>query len=105
MFGGYLRPLRQYRFGDVHGMCVVDNDLESYCRVVLFHTQAFEPGHPGLLTECYDDRGQKNGKHGPMDPSKPAVYQFVEAFFEEITQVFPEKYLHLGGDEVDFECW
>ena len=54
---------------------------------------------------CYDQDGQKNGKHGPIDPTKPAVYQFVEAFFEEITQVFPEKYLHLGGDEVDFECW
>ena len=46
-----------------------------------------------------------DGKHGPMDPTKQEVYQFVQAFFEEITQVFPEKYLHLGGDEVDFKCW
>ena len=58
-----------------------------------------------VLSRCYDDSGQKNGKHGPMDPTKQEVYQFVEAFFEEITQVFPEKYLHLGGDEVDFKCW
>ena len=67
--------------------------------------QAFEPGQPGLLTECYDEAGQKTGKLGPLDPTKQAVYQFVQAFFEEITQVFPEKYLHLGGDEVDFKCW
>jgi len=69
------------------------------------HTQSFEPGQPGLLTECYDSRGQKNGFMGPMNPTKKRVYAFLEAFFEEVTQVFPDKYLHLGGDEVDFNCW
>ena len=54
---------------------------------------------------CYDNLGQKNGFYGPMNPTKKRVYAFLEAFFEEISQVFPEKYLHLGGDEVDFKCW
>lgn len=69
------------------------------------HTQSFEPGQPGLLTECYDHYGKKNGFYGPMNPTKKRVYAFVETFFEEITQVFPDKYLHLGGDEVDLKCW
>jgi len=68
------------------------------------HTQSFEPGHPGLLTECYDG-DKKNGYLGPMNPTKKRVYAFVEELFEEITQVFPDKYVHLGGDEVDYKCW
>ena len=67
--------------------------------------QSFEPGHPGLLTECYDNKGHKNGYYEPMNPTKNMVYAFLEEFFEEISQVFPEKYLHLGGDEVDMKCW
>ena len=54
---------------------------------------------------CYDEQGQKTGVLGPFDPSNKEVYNFLEEFFDEIVQVFPEKYLHLGGDEVDFKCW
>jgi len=68
------------------------------------HTQSFEPGQPGLLTECYDGN-EKSGFYGPLNPTKKRVYTFIQEFFEEITQVFPDKYLHLGGDEVDMKCW
>lgn len=40
-----------------------------------------------------------------MNPTEPALYEFVRNLFSEIVQVFPDQYLHLGGDEVPFDCW
>merc|ERR1719186_1275410 len=67
------------------------------------HT-SFGHGHPDLLTECYE--GDKpNGMLGPIDPTKDQVYDFLQKFFQEVVTVFPDKFLHLGGDEVGFGCW
>lgn len=40
-----------------------------------------------------------------MDPTKEFVFSFLSEFYGEIKSVFPEKYVHLGGDEVPFDCW
>ncbi|XP_055682109.1 beta-hexosaminidase subunit beta-like [Lutzomyia longipalpis] len=66
------------------------------------HTRSWGVSHPELLTTCYPPY---IGKLGPIDPTKPAVYDFLRELFGEISHVFPEQYFHLGGDEVGFECW
>lgn len=66
------------------------------------HTRSWGVSHPELLTECYD---QYHGKLGPMDPTRESTYTFLENLFREVIQVFPDQYVHLGGDEVGFECW
>ncbi|CAL4094455.1 unnamed protein product, partial [Meganyctiphanes norvegica] len=67
------------------------------------HTQSWL-GQPGLLTKCYLNTGAPNG-FGPIDPTNPSNYEFLEKLFAEITGVFPEHFVHLGGDEVDTKCW
>ncbi|XP_044746308.1 beta-hexosaminidase subunit beta-like isoform X2 [Coccinella septempunctata] len=65
------------------------------------HTLSWGRGISGILTKCVGI----SDEYGPMDPSVPKVFQFLSNFFEEISKVFPERYIHLGGDEVPFDCW
>jgi hexosaminidase len=40
-----------------------------------------------------------------MDPSRPEVYAFLDSLIGEIAVLFPDSYLHIGGDEVDSAGW
>jgi len=40
-----------------------------------------------------------------MDPSKKQVYKFLKKFFKEMTKLFPDEYIHIGGDEVNGVEW
>lgn len=40
-----------------------------------------------------------------LDPTKEAVYRFLEDVFAEVTAIFPSKYIHFGGDEVRHAIW
>ncbi len=69
------------------------------------HTASWGKAYPELLTECYDDQGKLTGELGPMDPTRNSTYNLLWLLFREAAQVFPDSYLHLGGDEVPFDCW
>ncbi|XP_073328607.1 beta-hexosaminidase subunit alpha isoform X2 [Pagrus major] len=68
------------------------------------HTKSWGKGQPDLLTPCYRG-GTPSGTFGPVNPALPSTYRFMARLFKEVSSVFPDSYIHLGGDEVDFYCW
>ncbi|PIJ51092.1 beta-N-acetylhexosaminidase [Erwinia sp. OLTSP20] len=40
-----------------------------------------------------------------LDPSNERVYQFIDTLVGELTDIFPDSYLHMGGDEIDASQW
>lgn len=61
-------------------------------------------GQPDLLTPCY--KGDvPSGSFGPVNPTLDSTYKFMGRLFKEVKSVFPDPYVHIGGDEVSFRCW
>jgi hexosaminidase len=49
---------------------------------------------------------RKFGVFGPaFDPSNERIYPFFDAFFKEMSALFPDPYMHIGGDEVEGHQW
>jgi len=44
-------------------------------------------------------------RYGPINPILESTYTFLESFYKEISDVFPDQYVFLGGDEVKSTCW
>jgi hexosaminidase len=40
-----------------------------------------------------------------FDPTREETYQFIERFIAEMAPLFPDKYWHIGGDEVSSNHW
>ncbi len=40
-----------------------------------------------------------------LDPTKEAVYTFLDDVFTEVAALFPGEYIHFGGDEVKHHIW
>ena len=41
----------------------------------------------------------------PICPGNETTYEFAQNVFSEIMDIFPSKYIHIGGDEVDRTDW
>ncbi|MCX6633253.1 MAG: family 20 glycosylhydrolase [Candidatus Solibacter sp.] len=71
------------------------------------HTTAWLVGYPELGTNPGPyEIGRKWGVYeNALDPSREETYAFLDTFFEEMTALFPDRYFHIGGDEVEAKQW
>lgn len=71
------------------------------------HTAAWFVGHPELASGPgpYHLDTAMLGIQPAMDPTRDEVYDFLDQFFGEMAKLFPDEYLHIGGDEVVPTQW
>ena len=63
------------------------------------HSQILVKSHPELMSNCGGAKGE------PLNPTLPEVYDFVGALYQEVAALFPDSFMHIGGDEVNLDCW
>lgn len=73
------------------------------------------PGHASAIAVAYPELMSAPGPYEMerhwgvlkpvLDPTKEATYSFAEAMVSELAAIFPDPYLHIGGDEVDDTQW
>ncbi|MDR2150540.1 MAG: beta-N-acetylhexosaminidase [Spirochaetaceae bacterium] len=73
------------------------------------------PGHASAILASYPGLGCTGGPYRVEDRTgvfedvlcagTDAVFDLAAAVFDTITELFPSKYVHIGGDEVRFNRW
>ncbi|MGO2461017.1 MAG: beta-N-acetylhexosaminidase [Ewingella sp.] len=71
------------------------------------HASAIAVAYPELISAPGPYQMQREwGVHEPtLDPSNEQVYKFADTIVGELTAIFPDPYLHIGGDEVKDTQW
>jgi hexosaminidase len=71
------------------------------------HTTSWFVGYPGLASASgpYTVSRKFGGHKATMDPTKNGTIELVFEFLSEMVSLFPGRFIHLGGDEVDPEHW
>jgi hexosaminidase len=73
------------------------------------------PGHSTSWFVGYPDLASGPGPYAierqwgvfdpTMDPTRDSTYKFLDGFVEEMAALFPDRYFHRGGDEVNGKEW
>jgi hexosaminidase len=71
------------------------------------HSKSWFVGYPELASAPgpYTIRREFGIEDAAMDPTRESTYTFLDSFIGEMAQIFPDPYMHIGGDESDGVQW
>jgi hexosaminidase len=71
------------------------------------HTTSWLVGYPELASAPGPYQIERNWGvfDATMDPTRESTYQFLDEFIGEMAALFPDPFLHVGGDEVTGKQW
>ena len=81
-------------------------ELVSYAkaRYITLVPEIEMPGHSGAARSAYAECRCQGGPHA-FCAGNDATFTFLENVLREVMDLFPGKYIHIGGDEVDKASW
>ncbi|KAF8951762.1 hypothetical protein BGZ46_003804, partial [Entomortierella lignicola] len=72
------------------------------------HAASWGRSYPNL-TVCLDAQPHQTyaaePPAGQLDPLEPFTYTILDTLVKEWTAQFPDNQVHIGGDEINFDCW
>ena len=72
------------------------------------HTASWGRAFPKMLANCTAVGSWSDMKlldKFALDPTAPETRRIVKDVLKGVAALFPDEYIHLGGDEVDVKCW
>lgn len=78
-------------------------EIVAYARVrqITIVPEIDMPGHASAAVTAYPEFGTG----GLFNPGKEGTYVFLKDILNEVMELFPSPYIHLGGDEVESQRW
>ena len=86
---------------DALGIAIVPEiDIPGHCYCVLQAIPSLrDPGETGIY------RSIQGFPNNCLNPAVEKSYEFLEAVFATIAELFPAPWIHVGGDEVPHDAW
>ncbi len=71
------------------------------------HAGSWFVGYPELASAPgpYQIIHSYGGQEATMDPTREETYEFISEFLAEMATLFPDPFLHIGGDQVSGKQW
>lgn len=95
-------------YAAVHGVEIIPEiDLPGHCQALLAAIPRLSCNGGAFEVYPEEDETSVRTRRGEnmLCVGNPETYRFVDELVTELAEIFPSKYIHLGGDEVSTHIW
>jgi hexosaminidase len=92
------------RYAGVRGINVIPEiDIPGHSRAIIAAYPEFST-RPDSAWQVANTWGMYNRQNNVLAPN-PATFRFLKTVFQEVADLFPSEYIHIGGDETSKLWW
>ncbi|MFC6996874.1 beta-N-acetylhexosaminidase [Rufibacter roseus] len=92
------------KYAAVRGITIIPEiDIPGHSRAIIAAYPEFST-RPDTTWQVANTWGMYNRQNNVLAPN-PATFKFLETIFNEVADLFPSEYIHIGGDETSKMWW